>query len=104
MSYLKFLFSSILLLSVFFCGAQVAPDFGGTILDQRTNRVVEEMELTVEHIETHKKFVTETNEDGKFTLKKLPVGNYQLAVTDKEYVKEPFNFEVTETHKPNLDF
>ncbi len=104
MSYLKFLFSFILLLSAFFCGAQVAPDFGGTILDQRTNRVVEEMELTVEHIETHKKFVTETNEDGEFTFKKLPVGNYQLVVTDKEYVKEPFNFEVTETHKPNLDF
>lgn len=104
MSNLKFLLSFVLLLSAFIGGAQVAPNFGGTILDQRTNRAVEEMELTVEHLATHKKFVTETNDDGKFTFKKLPVGNYQLVVTDKEYVKAPFNFEVTETHKPNLDF
>lgn len=104
MANLRFLFSIILLTAVFTSNAQIAPTFGGTILDQRTNRAVEEMELTVEHIETKKKFVTETDDDGKFEFKKLPVGHYKLVVTDKDYIKPPFNFEVTETHKPNLDF
>lgn len=104
MANFRFLFVFILLITAFLGNAQAVQTFGGTIVDQRTNRAVEEMELTVEHNETHQKFVTETNEDGKFTFKKLPVGKYELVVTDKDYLKEPFSFEVTETHKPNLDF
>lgn len=103
MTNLKFLISFFLLFSVFITRAQVQT-FGGTITDERTNRAVEEMELTVEHLETGKKFVTETNDDGVFSFKSLPVGKYQLVVTDKDYIKTPFKFEVTETHKPNLDF
>lgn len=104
MANFRFLFVFILIIAATAVNAQAVQTFGGTVVDQRTNRVVDEMELTVEHKETHQKFVTETNEDGKFTFKNLPVGKYKLVVTDKDYSKDPFNFEVTETHLPNLDF
>ena len=104
MANFRFLFVFILLISGFVANAQAVQTFGGKVVDQKTNRVVEELELTIEQKETHQKFVTETNDDGEFTFKKLPVGKYQLVVTDKDYQKDPFNFEVTETHIPNLDF
>ena len=103
MTNLKFLFSFFLLFTTLLSSAQVQT-FGGTIIDERTERAVEELELTVEHLGTHKKYVTETNDEGKFSFKQLPVGKYQLVITDRDYIKAPFNFEATETHKPNLDF
>ena len=106
MTNFRFLFVLFLFISAnpFAGNSQAVQTFGGTIIDEKTERAVEEMELTVEHLQSHKKFVTETNDDGKFSFKNLPVGKYQLVVTDKDYLKDPFNFEVTETHKPNLDF
>lgn len=78
--------------------------FGGTILDEKTQNEQGGVEITITHKETNKSYVTETNDDGKFQFTKTPVGFYTLTVTDKDYVKAPFDFEVTETHKPNLDF
>lgn len=78
--------------------------FGGTIIDEKTGRTQGDVELTITHKETGTSYVTETDDDGKFSYVKTPVGEYTLAVTDKDYVKSPFDFEVTETHKPNLDF
>lgn len=106
MTNFRFLFVLLLFISTtpFVGNTQAVQTFGGTIIDEKTERVVEDMELTVEHLASHKKFVTETNDEGKFNFKNLPVGKYQLVVTDKDYLKNPFNFEVTETHKPNLDF
>ena len=76
----------------------------GTVINEKTERVVDEMTVQVEHTETNKKFEVETNDEGVFTFEKLPVGKYELVVTDKDYVKDPFRFEVTETHIPDLDF
>ena len=80
----RFFIFSVFLISSLTALSQVQT-FGGEIVDQRTNRAVEEMELTVEHLATHKKYVTETNDDGKFMFKNLPVGKYKLAVTDIDY-------------------
>lgn len=78
--------------------------FGGLVIDEKTENEQGEVEITITHKETGKSYVTETSDDGKFRFTKAPVGEYTLAVTDKDFVKDPFDFEVTETHKPNLDF
>lgn len=78
--------------------------FGGIITDEKTGREQGGVEITITQKETGKSYVTESNDDGKFVFSKTPVGEYSLVVTDKDFVQKSFNFEVTETHKPNLDF
>ncbi len=78
--------------------------FGGHIIDEKTHRDHSEVEITITNQETGQTFVTETNDDGNFIYKKTPVGKYTLAVTDKDYNEKIFDFEVTETHIPDLDF
>ena len=91
-------------LLIFSSSAQPVRTFGGNVIDEKTERPIEEMTIQVEHLETHKKFEVETNEDGQFSFEKLPIGKYELEVTDKDFVKDPFKFEVTDTHTPNLNF
>lgn len=78
--------------------------FGGTIIDEKTQNEQDGVEITITSKKSGKTYVTTSNDDGKFFFSKKPVGFYTLAVTDKDYAKEPFNFEVTETHSPDLDF
>lgn len=104
--------SAIGLLAAFFvllCTSNVAYSqalrtFSGKVIDEKTERAVEEMELRVKNLESQKVYTVETDEEGVFTFNKIPVGHYQLLVTDKDFLKDPFNFEVTETHTPNLNF
>lgn len=76
----------------------------GTVINEKTERVVYDMTVQVENLETNKKFEVETNDEGVFSFKKLPIGKYELTITDKDFIKDPFKFEVTETHIPNLNF
>lgn len=101
--------SLLLLCTLFFAislsaGAQSLRTFSGKIVDEKTERVVEEVELQIEHLETHAIFEAETDEDGVFRFRKVPVGKYKLTITDRDFIKPSFNFEVTPTHTPNLDF
>ena len=84
--------------------SQAVQTFSGNVIDQKTENPVSAMTVQVEHIETNKKFEVETNKEGVFKFEKLPVGKYELVVTDKDYNKDAFKFEVTETHIPNLNF
>lgn len=83
---------------------QALRTFSGKVIDEKTERNVEEMKLEVEHLETHKIYKAETDENGIFRFEKIPVGKYRLVVSDRDFVKDPFDFEVTETHTPNLNF
>lgn len=87
-----------------FIGAQATQTFSGKVLDEKTERIVDEMEIQVVHLESTKSYTTETDDEGVFVFENVPVGKYELLVTDKDYVKAPFRFEVTETHLPELDF
>lgn len=87
-----------------FIGAQATQTFSGKVLDEKTERIVDEMEIQVVHLESTKSYTTETDDEGIFVFENVPVGKYELLVTDKDYVKAPFRFEVTETHLPELDF
>lgn len=84
--------------------SQALRTFSGKVIDEKTERAVEEMELQVKNLESQKMYTAETDEEGVFSFKKIPVGKYQLIITDKDFLKAPFNFEVTETHTPNLNF
>ncbi len=99
------IFPALLICFLAFSGvAQSFQKVSGTVINEKTEWEVDEMTIQVENLESHEKFEVETDDDGVFTFEKLPVGKYELVVTDKDYVKDPFNFEVTETHIPNLDF
>lgn len=83
---------------------QAVRTFSGKVIDQKTKGEVDAMKLTIEHLETHEVFKAKTDDYGVFRFEKVPVGKYKLVVTDKTYLKDPFNFEVTSTHTPNLNF
>lgn len=76
----------------------------GHVSDQRTKRDVEELKIRITHLETKKKFVSETDGDGDFSFAKIPSGKYQLEVVDKDFEEKSFQFEVTPTHQPDLNF
>lgn len=94
----------IMLLFAFTGNSQAVQTFSGNVIDQKTERIVDDLEIQIQHKDTKKVFDATTNDDGVFTFSKVPVGKYELTVTDEDYNKDAFNFEVTETHLPNLDF
>jgi len=84
--------------------SQALRTFSGKVIDEKTEHAVEEMEVQVKNLESKKVYNVETDAEGIFRFEKIPVGKYTLVVTDKDFIKAPFNFEVTETHTPNLNF
>ncbi len=104
MAIVRLLFVFTVVFAAFISSAQGVQTFGGTIIDQKTERPVEELELAIQHLNNKKEYTAETNDEGVFTFKDVPVGKYQLTVIDKDYNKDAFNFEVTETHIPDLNF
>lgn len=94
----------IALLLLPFAGSTQTQNFGGTIIDAKTKAPESGVEITIRHSETRKTHVALTKSNGKFIFKNTPIGKYELEVTDKDFNQKKFDFEVTTTHKPNLDF
>ncbi len=89
--------------SIFY--AQTTRVIKGKVIDQKTERPVEEAELTIQNRTTKKAYVTETTDEGDFEFKKIPYGTYDLVVTDKDYQKKTLNtFTLTEAHHDNYTF
>jgi cellulose synthase/poly-beta-1,6-N-acetylglucosamine synthase-like glycosyltransferase len=86
-----------------FVSAKIKP-LKGNVIDQKTEWSLEEIKIEVENKVSHKKYRTQTNNDGDFIFNNLPYGKYKLEVIDKDYTPKKFNFEVTETHQPDLNF
>ena len=79
-------------------------NFGGKIVDGKTEAPESGVKVTIRHLKTSKIHVTKSKSDGYFAFKNTPIGKYELEVTDKDFKQKKFKFEVTETHKPDLDF
>tara|TARA_Y100000385_G_C13106226_1_gene648066 strand:- start:4398 stop:6263 length:1866 start_codon:yes stop_codon:yes gene_type:complete len=79
-------------------------NFGGKIVDEKTEAPESGVKVTIRHLKTSKIHVTKSKSDGYFAFKNTPIGKYELEVTDKDFKQKKFKFEVTETHKPDLDF
>lgn len=76
----------------------------GKFEDEKTNRPLDELEVTIVNRATKKQFTVETDEEGVFKFKNIPFGKCDLVITDKDYNKKSFPFELTEIHKDNFTF
>jgi len=101
---MKLFFAFLFIFTALFTFSQATQTVSGKVLDVKTQRDVDELEITITHKDTKKSFIEETNDDGIFTFSNIPVGKYDLLVSDLDYNQKKFEFEVTETHIPNLDF
>lgn len=71
----------------------------GSLLDEKTNRVADAVELTIiSDNDTTKKFTTKSDGDGFFQFKNIPLGKYILVVSDKDYTKKSFEIILNEDH------
>ena len=95
------LFIALLSLSV---NGQTVKNVTGTILDQKTKSPVEELELQFTNLETKKIYTVETDENGVFSRKNLPYGDYDFTITDKDYQPKSFRFKLTDEHKEHFTF
>jgi cellulose synthase/poly-beta-1,6-N-acetylglucosamine synthase-like glycosyltransferase len=84
--------------------AKNVPIVSGVVSDQKTEWTCEEVKLLIKHIETQKVFYSETDDDGKFSFKNVPEGDYFLKIIDKDYVNKKFKFTVANNYKPDLNF
>ncbi len=98
-----------LLLFVFFTSslfyAQTTKFVRGRLVDQKTERAVEEVDITLQNVETKKSYTVESTDDGNFEFKNIPFGTYNLKMTDKDYQNKILNtFTLTEEHHDNYTF
>ncbi len=70
----------------------------GTLLDEKTNYVADEVELKIQNLETNEQFTVETDAEGVFKFKDIPLGKYNLFISDKDYTKKSFDIELNEDH------
>jgi cellulose synthase/poly-beta-1,6-N-acetylglucosamine synthase-like glycosyltransferase len=84
--------------------AQVSKLVTGTMIDQRTRDVADEVELELRSNDNKKTFKAETNDEGVFAFKNVPLGKYTLHVTDKDYTDIKQNVELTTDHLNNFTF
>jgi cellulose synthase/poly-beta-1,6-N-acetylglucosamine synthase-like glycosyltransferase len=84
--------------------AQVSKLVTGTMIDQRTRDVADEVELELRSNDKKKTFKAETDDNGVFKFKNVPLGKYTLHVTDKDYMDIKQNVELTEDHVNNFTF
>ncbi len=70
----------------------------GKLIDQRTERIADEVEVTLKNKKTGKVYSTESDDNGVFKIKNVPLGAYAFHVTDKDYTDQTFTTELTEKH------
>jgi cellulose synthase/poly-beta-1,6-N-acetylglucosamine synthase-like glycosyltransferase len=94
----------VLLALTFSTFSQVAKRVEGSLADFKTKRPADEVEITLKSLVNQKKFVAETDDDGKFVFKNIPIGKCELTITDKDYRPETFKFEMNQDHLEHFTF
>ncbi len=84
--------------------AQVSKIVTGKLIDQKTKYSVEKVALELKNTATKATFGSETDGDGKFAFKNIPLGNYELHVTDKDYNDISQKVVLNEDHLSNFTF
>lgn len=100
----KIYFLLALIFTAGFAMAQVSQQVTGTMVDQKTDEPIEELEIALRNVQTKEEFRVETNDDGVFSFKKIPLGTYEFHVTDRDYMDNPFKVEINEDHLKNFTF
>ncbi len=89
--------------SIYF--AQTTKFVRGRLVDQKTERAAEEVDITLQNVKTKKSYTVESTDDGNFEFKNIPFGTYNLKMTDKDYQNKILNtFTLTEEHHDNYTF
>lgn len=57
----------------------------GYLVDFKTKRAADEVEVELTSLVTGKVYVSETDENGKFTFRNVPIGKSKLRLIDKDY-------------------
>lgn len=92
------------LLFTFALEAQVSKVVTGKMIDQKTEDPIEKVELTLKNTATKAEFQAETDDEGNFSFKNVPLGKYEFHVSDKDYMDNTFKIELTEEHVNNFTF
>jgi cellulose synthase/poly-beta-1,6-N-acetylglucosamine synthase-like glycosyltransferase len=101
---LRFLLVLLLFFSVSTAKAQVCKKVEGKLFDQQTEREVDEVKLVIQNDKTKKVYLNETDDSGYFKFKNVPLGKYHVIITDKNYEKVSYKFELTTAHKEHYTF
>lgn len=94
----------IALMLMFSTQAQVSKVVRGQMIDQKTEDPIEKVELTLINAKTKAQYTSETNDEGQFEFKNVPLGEYEFHVSDKDYNDNKFNIELNEEHTDNFTF
>ena len=77
----------------------------GKFIDQRTERPIEEMELTIKNVASGKTFTVETNDEGVFEFHNIPFGKNKLMISDEDYTPQSYDLElIPEKHANNYTY
>jgi len=63
----------------------VSQKIEGFLVDYKTKAEVEEVEVQLTSLVTGKVYTSETDENGKFTFRNVPIGKSRLSLIDKDY-------------------
>jgi cellulose synthase/poly-beta-1,6-N-acetylglucosamine synthase-like glycosyltransferase len=101
---LRYLLVLLVVFATISANAQVSRLVEGKLFDQQTEREVDEVKLTVQNDQSKKVYLNETDDSGYFKFKNLPLGKYHIIITDKDYEKVTYPFELTDAHKEHFTF
>ncbi len=77
----------------------------GQMIDERTEDPIEEITLKLKKVDGNEVFTAETDDDGKFEFKDVPLGSYEFLIDDKDYIrKTSFTIDLNEDHLEQFNF
>ena len=101
---LRFILVLLVVITTITAKAQVSKLVEGKLFDQQTEREVDEVKLSIQNDKTKKIYTNETDDSGYFKFNNIPFGKYHIIITDKDYEKVSYSFELTEQHKEHFTF
>lgn len=101
---LRYLLVLLVVFTTISVNAQVSKLVDGKLYDQQTEREVDEVKLLIQNDQSKKVYLTETDDSGYFKFKNIPYGKYHIIITDKDYEKVTYPFELTDEHKEHFTF
>ncbi len=84
--------------------SQVAKSVNGTVIDLKTKRTLDDIEVQLKNKSDQSVFTTKTDEEGRFDFKNIPLGNYTFNVTDGDYNPNPFPVTLDSAHLDHFTF
>jgi len=93
-----------LLLATNLLFAQNAKFVSGKVTDIKTKEFVEKAKFIIQNADSSKTYQSESNSEGIFTFKNIPLGDYTLVVSDKDYNRKDIAFSLDESHLKGYSF